>query len=62
MGELSTYSQEAMDREVELLLNISTADKFDENNGAGPGQLSLNSTDWDYNYISTTRSPWSSWV
>ena len=45
MGELSTYSQEAMDREVELLLNISTADKFDENNGAGPGQLSLNSTD-----------------
>lgn len=45
MGELSTYSQEAMDREVELLLNISTADKFDENNGVGPGQLSLNSTD-----------------
>ena len=45
MGELSTYSQEAMDREVELLLNISTADKFDENNGAGHGQLSLNSTD-----------------
>ena len=45
MGELSTYSQEAMDREVELLLNISTADKFDENNGAGPGQPSLNSTD-----------------
>jgi len=45
MGELSTYSQEAMDREVELLLNISTADKFDENNGAGPSQLSLNSTD-----------------
>ena len=45
MGELSTYSQEAMDREVELLLNISTADKFDENNGVGPGQLSLNTTD-----------------
>ena len=45
MGELSTYSQEAMDREVELLLNISTADKFDENNEPGAGQLSLNSTD-----------------
>ena len=45
MGELSTYSQEAMDREVELLLNISTADKFDENNEPGSGQLSLNSTD-----------------
>ena len=45
MGELSTYSQEAMDREVELLLNISTADKFIENNEPGAGQLSLNSTD-----------------
>ena len=45
MGELSTYSREAMDREVELLLNISTADKFDENNEPGAGQLSLNSTD-----------------
>lgn len=45
MGELSTYSQEAMDREVELLLNISTADEFDEDKESGPSQLSLNSTD-----------------
>ena len=44
MGELSTYSQEAMDREVELLLNISTADAYDEDK-EGPPQLSLNSTD-----------------
>ena len=45
MGELSTYSQEAMDREVELLLNISTADEFDEDKESGPSRLSLNSTD-----------------
>jgi len=45
MGELSTYSQEAMDREVELLLNISTADEFDDDKESGPSQLSLNSTD-----------------
>ena len=45
MGELSTYSQEAMDREVELLLNISTADEFDEDKESSPSQLSLNSTD-----------------
>ena len=45
MGELSTYSQEAMDREVELLLNISTADGFDENKEPKPEQISLNATD-----------------
>ena len=45
MGELSSYSQEAMDREVELLLNISTADEFDEDKESGPSRLSLNSTD-----------------
>ena len=45
MGELSTYSQEAMDREVELLLNISTAGESDDDKESGPSQLSLNSTD-----------------
>ena len=42
MGELSTYSQEAMDREVELLLNISTGDDLDENKESSSTQLSLN--------------------
>ena len=45
MGELSTYSQEAMDREVELLLNISTAGESDDDKESGPSQLSLISTD-----------------
>ena len=45
MGELSTYSQEAMDREVELLLNISTANQSDETKKSGPAQIGLNSTD-----------------
>lgn len=45
MGELSTYSEEAMDREVELLLNISTSEPSNQDQGASSAQLSLNSTD-----------------
>ena len=45
MGELSTYSEEAMDREVELLLNISTSEPSNQDQASSSAQLSLNSSD-----------------
>ena len=45
MGELSTYSEEAMDREVELLLNISTSEPSNQDQVSSSAQLSLNSSD-----------------